>query len=453
MNRRRTLTVALIFATTLTASFVSRSRADLVRILHADSEAAQARVDLVQQAKQEINVSYYIVGDDQIPLTFLSLLRDAVRRGVAVRLLIDGHTNNNQIPRALGMYLLREGVQIKEFHPDTPFRLAWVKTRMHDKLVIVDNEQLITGGRNMKDEYFGLDCQNYVDRDVYLRGCTAATARCYFMARWMSADVLPTRLCEKLGKDIEKVQKHTDLNDPSDEKAIACAGALLDDARSRAEATGLLKFNAATDWSVGARAVNEVRFLHDCPGVKKKFAGIGPDMLELLDSARCSVTLETPYMAISREMRGLLKSLACRGVHVTILTNSFETNDHHTAQAIYENNKRRYLRWGIDLRELRGCDHLHAKAAVIDGCVAVIGSYNFDELSQKKNSEVALAIYDAEVAAMLLASINIHIERSQQIGRNTFPIGTHTRYPGATPEQVHEMRVKRIITPFVKRWL
>ena len=117
MNRRRTLSgvlahfsglhrrkvVALILAVALFASFAVQANADLVRILHADSEAAQARVDLVQQAKQEINVSYYIVGDDQIPLTLLSLLRDAVRRGVTVRLLIDGHTNNNQIPRALGM--------------------------------------------------------------------------------------------------------------------------------------------------------------------------------------------------------------------------------------------------------------------------------------------------------------------------------------------------------------
>ena len=50
--------------------------------------------------------------------------------------------------------------------------------------------------------------------------CTAAEAKCYFMARWLSADVLPTRLGGKLGKDIEKVQKHLDLNDACDEAAI-----------------------------------------------------------------------------------------------------------------------------------------------------------------------------------------------------------------------------------------
>ena len=425
----------------------------MVRILHDDADAAQARIDVLQQARKEINVSYYIVGDDHIPLVFLSLLRDAVRRGVAVRLLVDGHSNNNQIPRALAAHLIREGVQIKEFHPDTPFRLAWIKTRMHDKLVIVDEEQLITGGRNLKDEYFGQDCRNFVDRDVYVRGCTATEAKCYFMARWLSADVLPTRLGGKLGKDIEKVQKHLDLNDACDEAAILRAGLLLDEARQAAEKTGRLKFDSGRDWSKDAKEVATIRFMHDIPGVKKRRAGIGPDMLALLSTAKCSLVLETPYMALSRKTKMVLKSLARSGVHVTILTNSFETNDHHSAQAIYENNKRRYLRWGIELHELRGCDYLHAKAAVIDGCVAVIGSYNFDELSQKKNSEVAVAIYDADVAAMLHASINLHMERSYQIGRNGIPIGYNTKYPGIDRDTLHELRVKRVIAPFAKRFL
>jgi len=54
---------------------------------------------------------------------------------------------------------------------------------------------------------------------------------------------------------------------------------------------------------------------------------------------------------------------------------------------------------------------------------------------------------------MLLTSIQIHIASAQQIGRNSFPIGTSSRYPGANFDQIREMRFKRIVTPFVKRWL
>jgi len=447
-------TAAVVISVAAMESWLATpARADLVRILHPDNEGAQARVDLIQQAKCEINTSYYIVGDDSIPLVFLSLLRDAARRGVTVRLLVDGHNGNNLIPRAMVAHLLREGVQIKEFHPQGTHNLQWLKHRMHDKLLIVDGQRLITGGRNMKNEYFGLDCRNYVDRDVYIRGCTAAEARCYFMSRWDSCDVCPARIDGKIDKETLKGQKHCELNDGCDEASICQAALLLDGARGAMEQCGFVRFDPGYDWSNGAHDVSCIRFLHDTPCVDKRDAGIGPDMMALLATAKCSVTLETPYMALSKEMRQLLKSLRCRGVRVTIVTNSFETNDHGSAQALYENSKRRYLRWGIDLWELRGCDHMHAKAAVIDGCVAVIGSYNFDELSQKKNSEVAVAIYDPLVAAELQASIDVHRQRAYEIGRNTHPIGYSTRYPGATRKQIKKLQRERIVTPIIKEFL
>jgi cardiolipin synthase C len=191
------------------ACCATAARGDRLRILHENSEGVQARIDLVQQARHEINVSYYIVGDDEVPLAFLSLLRDAARHGLTVRLIVDGQGSDNLMPRALEAHLIREGVQIKEFHPRTPGHLLWVMHRMHDKLLIVDGEHLITGGRNLKDEYFGLDCINFVDRDVYLRGCAAAAAQCYFLARWESGNVCSTRLSGRINqKKLEKDMAH-----------------------------------------------------------------------------------------------------------------------------------------------------------------------------------------------------------------------------------------------------
>jgi phosphatidylserine/phosphatidylglycerophosphate/cardiolipin synthase-like enzyme len=326
---------------------------------------------------------------------------------------------------------------------------------MHDKLLIVDGEHLITGGRNMKNEYFGLDCRNYVDRDIYIRGSTAAEARCYYMSRWCGEDVLPARLAGPPGKDIPKYYHHGDLIDGCDEDAIRRAGQLLDEAPIKAVARGILRLDAPRDWSADAREVpcDSICFMHDLPGVRKQRAGIGRDMIELLSTARSSLVLETPYLALSREMKRLLCQLSRRGVHVTILTNSFETNDQRPAQALYENDKRRFVRAGIELWELRGCDHLHAKAAIIDGCVAVIGSYNFDELSQKKNSEVAVAVYDAQTACELQSSFDCHLQRAYQIGRNLRPVGYQSKYPGADRQQIRQLRKDRVIAPFIKRFL
>jgi cardiolipin synthase C len=425
--------------------------ADKVRILHSDGDAIQARVDLIQQAKQEINLSYYIVGDDEVPLMLLSLLRDAARRGVTVRLLIDGHDGDNQIPRALQAHLLCEGVQIGEYHAPPGLRPYWIKNRMHDKLLIVDGEHLITGGRNLKDEYFGLDCKNFVDRDVYLRGCIAAEAQCYFLARWESCDVRSTRLSGR-AKKTEKEMNHVELDNACDEAAICAAAQLLDEAQANAAKCELVKFQTGTDWSADAREVECVRFLHDdtC-GKKTKCSGIADDMLDLLDGARCSIVLETPYAVFSKQMKRVLACAAARGVQITLLTNSAQTNNHLTAQAVYENEKRWLLRHGIDLWELTGCDvHLHAKAAVIDDCIAVIGSYNFDMLSEKRNSEVAVAIYDQEIAVGLLASINVHLESCLQIGRNGRPVGYCSKYPGLERKEVAKLRRLRVVAPLMR---
>lgn len=425
---------------------------DKVRILHSDADGLQARVDLVQQAKQEICVSYYIVGDDQVPLVFLSLLRDAARRGVTVRLLVDGHDGDNQIPRALQAHLLREGVDIREYHPPLVLNGYWIKNRMHDKLLIVDGEHLITGGRNLKDDYFGLACENFLDRDVYVRGCAASAAQCYFMARWESGNVCPTRLFGRINKkSMEKEMTHAELNDGCDEEAICLARHLLDEAKANAECCQLVKFNTNTDWSAEAHEADCVEFLHDDPcGKKTKCPGIADDMLDLFDSAQCCIVLETPYLVLSKEMKRILASAVCRGVDVQILTNSLATTNHHSAHAAYENDKRWLLRHGIELWELTGCKHLHAKAAVIDGCVAVIGSYNFDMLSEKRNSEVAVAIHDSDVADGLLASISEHLSSCYQIGRNGRPIGYGSKYPGVDRKLVNELRRKRIAAPVMR---
>jgi cardiolipin synthase C len=442
------LRIALL---TICAAAPARA-ADRVRILHCDGDALQARVDLIQQAKQEIDVSYYIVGDDQAPLLLLGLLRDAARRGVTVRLLVDGHADDNQMPRALQAHLLREGVEIREYHPPLHLNGYWVKNRMHDKLLIVDGEYLITGGRNLKDEYFGLDCKNFVDRDVYIRGGAAAAAQCYFTARWQSDSVCPTRLSGCVNeRKMEKQMKHPELDDACDEEAICIAGYLLGQARGDAETCQLVKFDTGADWSAEAREAECVHFLHDDPcGKKTKCPGIADDMLELLAGAQCSIVLETPYLVLSKEMKRILASATSCGVCVQILTNSLGTNNHHTAQAAYENDKRWLLRHGIELWELTGCDHLHAKAAVIDGRIAVIGSYNFDMLSEKGNSEVAVAICDEQVAAGLLDSISQHLESCYPIGRNGRPLGYSTKYPGVDRKLIKELHRKQLMAPVLR---
>src|SRR5215468_1202110 len=59
------------------------------RLLPSPDFAFDARVELISRAQRSLDVQYYEVRDDQTGCAFLKHLRDAARRGVRVRLLVD----------------------------------------------------------------------------------------------------------------------------------------------------------------------------------------------------------------------------------------------------------------------------------------------------------------------------------------------------------------------------
>jgi putative cardiolipin synthase len=108
-----------------------------------------------------------------------------------------------------------------------------------------------------------------------------------------------------------------------------------------------------------------------------------------------------------------------------MITNSVASNDDLLVQLGYESAKKRLLDLGVDLWEFNGPDTLHAKSAVLDNTVALIGSFNVDPRSQHLNTETAIAIRDPEIARQLRRNIDAHkslcthITADQPIARNS----------------------------------
>jgi len=165
--------------------------ADTVSLLSTPLQSATARVEMILGAREEIIAEYFIVGDDPFSLTSLTLLRDAARRGVTVKLIIDAQWN--KMPKAVTAHLIKEGVELRIYHPFRPGRPGWFTRRLHDKLLVVDGRKMITGGRNIESPYFGLGRQvgrrNYVDCDIQVDGALAVVARDYFNSMWESREV------------------------------------------------------------------------------------------------------------------------------------------------------------------------------------------------------------------------------------------------------------------------
>jgi putative cardiolipin synthase len=403
------------------------ARADVFRLLEDPREGMQARVDVIQQAQNDISAVYFLAYDDRITQTALGLLRDARRRGVGrVRVVVDA--NFQHIPRSVLAHLRDEHVEVRVYHPFTFRKLAWLFHRMHEKVVIVDGKRYITGGRNLAESYFGLKKRNYIDRDVYVEGASAADAQKYFEELWNSNDV----------RDLGDVRVS-----PSEKEKAA---RILDEAALGKKLEGFVTLNTGRDWSKGLPDAGEVRFLHDPIGFAKGDR-LAVRLSEVIDSAKSSVVIESPYLVPSREVLDLLRRKSAEGVNVQIVTNSLPACDGTLPYVAYIKYRHGLLGAGVDMREYRGPDTLHSKSLVIDGRIVLVGSYNIDKRSESLNTEVMAEVDDEGVARELLAAIGRHIDHS-------WAVGSKARGPHAPLAwRVRAWLARLLLIPFVEKQL
>ncbi len=472
-NTRRTfLTGSLLALGSATLPFhrasaqAAATSSNRARLLTHDGTSLLHRLQLIESASREVLISAYEVGDDRIALRILATLRAAARRGVDVRLMVDGHGQNNLIPKAMMQHLIDEGVQLREHMPDARYKLEIGRQRMHDKLLVVDGDSLIIGGRNVRADYYGLaDAdwidkekakKNRLDRELFVRGPVVCHAHAYFHARWDAGTTGQPTLDRKEKHNTDEAQQLSWLNDMPRQRAVRCAAQLLDEAY-----TAELHLPDCTCHMHSLDCVCEsyfelpcVRFLHDLPEQPKDHpAAIACQLNRVISAAQHCIFLESPYLVFSRNLCSRLIEASERGVSVCILTNSLETTDRVIAQAQYINERGRLRAAGIEMWELTGDRHLHAKSMVVDHHLAMIGSYNFDVLSETRNSEVAVLIDDVSFTAALTHQMIHHLMRAEPVPMEGSLVGYDAKTHDIDPKLLREARLKRLITPFIKKYL
>ncbi len=164
---------------------------------HADgTEAREALWDLIDNARERIDLCTYLIGNDDFGRAALARLAQRARAGVQVRLLIDG-LGGWFAPRRDLRALKEAGATIAVFRPLFSMRrLGPRNLRNHRKLTIADGRRLWAGGRNLAVEYFsgGSGSTPWTDLSFDLEGGAAAAALDQFDSDWAVARGKPSTL-------------------------------------------------------------------------------------------------------------------------------------------------------------------------------------------------------------------------------------------------------------------
>jgi putative cardiolipin synthase len=415
----------------LSCLLISSARADLFHILNSDEDALQSRVDLIQQAKEELLICYFIFEDDKTSMQFLSLLRQAARRGVKVRMIIDAYFNN--IPKNILKHMSEEGVEIKNYAPFNLLRPRHLLRRMHNKILVADNDKLITGGRNIQDAYYGLEKEshNYFDRDVLVSGKSANTSREYFNELW-----------------VQKFVKFPKLKKISIDQTLEGL-TTIDEALLSLEGHPFVKLNTHNTWNTKKTDMT-VEFIHD-PIKKKRGGNVYPYLLNLINTAKKSIFIDTPYLVMPRRVVKAFRDARARGVSIRIMTNSLASTDAIFSQSAYINSKKNLYKMGVEVWEYLQYKSMHMKSFVFDDNIAIIGSYNFNGRSAKKDTEVIAVVEDPIYAKELKDNMDSNLQYAHKLDKKGRLIGIDKKFPQVKKGKLIITQILRfLVAPWAK---
>ena len=378
-------------------------------VVNDPSLALTSRLDLIEAAESSIDVQYFIWQNDPSGVLVIDRMLAAADRGVRIRALIDDVQLEGLVSK-INAITQHPNIEVRIFNPFSIrfgmelrlFRLAEfaidgnrLNHRMHNKLLVADNQVAIMGGRNIGDDYFGLSQRrNFVDTDLMLAGPVVPQLSAGFDTYWNSGWAVPS-------DDLLQLELASVALDAVRER-------IRDRLAEHPELTTLVstdRVEALAERLLGAHRLENAQPVVDDPDVAW---GERPDQVadvltELAESSQRKILIVSPYLVLTPTLLALGQSLNDRGVEVQVITNSLASNDVVIAHAAYARFRQSILDAGTELYEFRGDpeialdqpgEHvsLHSKYILFDEDTVFLGSLNLDPRSLYLNTELGVIL-------------------------------------------------------------
>jgi putative cardiolipin synthase len=382
--------------------------------LFRNDDAMFWRLMLVDLADETLDMQYFIWKPDASGDILLDRVIKAADRGVRVRLLIDDIYLIGA-DRTIAALSQHPRIEMRMFNPakqrtgsiivrglEYMGKVEQLNHRMHNKLIVADNRFAIVGGRNIGNEYFGLNPkQNFTDFDVLAFGPVANKVSKSFDIFWNNEWAYP-------GEALLQNYKGQDL---LPEVRMELRGQLAENEKL------LVTFQEQQpDWNSLLQKLAEnmkrgtATVIYDEPllGTDIPPAQLIETLGEMSENAGHELLISTPYFIPDEDLYQSVPPLIARGVRIVVLTNSLASTNHPIVHSGYKKHRKKIIEMGIELYEMRHdatargkfdtppvqskAFGLHAKYFVIDRRYTFVGSLNLDPRSIYINTEMGLII-------------------------------------------------------------
>jgi cardiolipin synthase len=345
-----------------------------VQLLQDGPQTFEAMFRAIHAARDHVNIESYIVEADGPGEELAGRLVQRCRAGVKVNLLFDSFGSLRTSP-AFFARLAQAGVSLCEYNPVQRWGALVSRAlhlRDHRKLMVVDGSVGFIGGVNISPVYGSGSAPG---------GSTAGTAP---PGGWRDLHV------QVAGPAVRRLQE------------LFVAHWQRFATRTMQPGRYFPALAPAGTQSVGVAASEAGRRRNPYYSA----------LLGAIDTARSRVMLTTAYLVPPRRLLRALVQAAERGVSVELLLPGI--SDFWAPLHAGRSHFTRLLQAGVQIHE-RHDRLLHAKACVIDGVWASVGSSNADWRSFVHNAEANLLVLDEEFASQMEQVFRQDVARARRI--------------------------------------
>jgi len=326
-----------------------------ITLLCNGNEYFPALLEAIDGAHDEIWLETYLYADDRIGRLVTASLTRAVRRGVVVRVMVDGWGARHFLTPALEKDLVHSGVALLKYRPEiAPWQFRFHRLRrLHRKLCQVDGRVAFVGGINVIDD---------------MNTPRHKPPRIDFAVR-VEGPLLPSI--------VHTMQRVWAINELVQFQTTEVP--LFPDLRA-AERVGTQTAKFVIRDNLGHRRDIEHGYL------------------AAIRIAKDEIVIANSYFFPGIRFRRALIAAAHRGVRVTLILQARVEYMllHYATRALYG----QLLAAGITIEEYHR-SFLHAKVAVVDGKWATVGSSNIDPYSLLMAREANVFVRDPAFAEQL----------------------------------------------------